>query len=193
MRSRKDNFLNPKFFFSLKIQFQNPIQDWVSLSICWTQECSAKSTEFKKALESINEIKIKLTDELKKHQADGYSKQESLNLRKESERLEILEFLKWQALPGSVFYEIYEKRSKIWSYAMYSCIIQIPKRSCWPWFIKVCRWPYFLFRCKVNKTNNISWFECVTWINKDTFVQEQYWKHKGFRFWGVYCCILVRR
>ena len=55
---------------------------------------------FEKAAESVNEIKLKWTEKLKKHQADGYSKQECLNLRKESERLEILEFLKSQALPG---------------------------------------------------------------------------------------------
>ena len=37
---------------------------------------------------------------LKIHQAGSYSKQECLNLRKESERLKILEFLKSQALSG---------------------------------------------------------------------------------------------
>ena len=47
----------------------------------------------------INGIKLKWTEKLKKHQADSYSKQECLNLRKESERLEILEFLKSQSLP----------------------------------------------------------------------------------------------
>ena len=54
----------------------------------------------KKASESINEIKLIWAEKLKKHQADRYSKQQCLNLRKESERLEILEFLKSQALPG---------------------------------------------------------------------------------------------
>ena len=37
---------------------------------------------------------------MKKNHADGYSKQECLNLRKESERLETFEFLKAQALQG---------------------------------------------------------------------------------------------
>ena len=59
-----------------------------------------KFLSFKKTSESINEIKLKWTEKLKKHQADGYSKQECLNLRKESERLKILEFLKSQALPA---------------------------------------------------------------------------------------------
>ena len=59
-----------------------------------------KFLSFEKASESINEIKLKWTEKLKKHQADGYSKQECLNLRKESERLEIREFLKSQALAG---------------------------------------------------------------------------------------------
>ena len=55
---------------------------------------------FKKASESINEIKLKWTEKLKSFQADGYSKQECLNLRKESEQLELLEFLKLQEFPG---------------------------------------------------------------------------------------------
>ena len=59
-----------------------------------------KCLSFEKAAESVNEIKLKWTEKLKKHQADGYSKQECLNLRKESERLKILEFLKSQALPA---------------------------------------------------------------------------------------------
>ena len=59
-----------------------------------------KFLSFEKAAESVNEIELKWTEKLKKHEADGYSKQECLNLRKESERLEILEFLKSQALPG---------------------------------------------------------------------------------------------
>ena len=56
-----------------------------------------KCLSFKKASESINEIKW--IEKLKKHQADSCSKQECLNLRKDSDRLEILEFLKSQALP----------------------------------------------------------------------------------------------
>ena len=56
---------------------------------------------FKKASKSINEIKLKWTEKLKEHQADGYSKQECLNFGKKSERLEILTFLKSQALPDS--------------------------------------------------------------------------------------------
>ena len=43
---------------------------------------------------------MKWTEKLKSFQADGYSKQECLNLRKESERLELLEFLKLQEFPG---------------------------------------------------------------------------------------------
>ena len=58
-----------------------------------------KFLSFKKASESINEIKLKWTEKPKKHQVDSYSKQECLNLRKDSDRLEILEFLKSQALP----------------------------------------------------------------------------------------------
>ena len=50
-----------------------------------------KFLTFKKASESKNEIKLKYTEKLKKHQADSYSKHECLNLRKELKRLEILE------------------------------------------------------------------------------------------------------
>ena len=43
---------------------------------------------------------MKWTEKLKSFQADGYSKQECLNSRKDSERLELLKFLKMQKIPG---------------------------------------------------------------------------------------------
>lgn len=79
-----------------------------------------KFLTFKKASESKNEIKLKQTEKLKKHQADSYSKHECLNLRKESKRLK---YLKSQALPGP-----FTKPVKVKSFIKFNITLQEKQR-----------------------------------------------------------------
>ena len=47
----------------------------------------------------IQELKMKWNEKLQRHEEEGYE-HEFLNLKKESERYELLEFLKEQVVPG---------------------------------------------------------------------------------------------
>ena len=56
--------------------------------------------KFRKPAKAIKEIKYKWNKRVKKQQADGYSDKEIVNMKIESRKLEILEFLKKQRIPG---------------------------------------------------------------------------------------------
>ena len=62
-------------------------------------EAGIKIKDFKKLAMKIQELKMKWNEKLQRHEEEGYE-HEFLNLKKESERYELLEFLKEQVVPG---------------------------------------------------------------------------------------------
>ena len=59
-----------------------------------------KVKQFQKPAKMIKEIKLTWIDKVKKQEEDGYTQKELINLKSESTKYEILEFLKRQEVPG---------------------------------------------------------------------------------------------
>lgn len=59
-----------------------------------------KLKKFRKPAKEIQEIKLQWNEKLKQHEQAGYEHQEFLNIKAESEKYEILDYLKSQPIPG---------------------------------------------------------------------------------------------
>ena len=62
--------------------------------------------DFVKPSKAIKEIKFNWNKRLKQHQAEGYTKQECMNLKQDSTKYDILEYLKKQNRPFVIAEEV---------------------------------------------------------------------------------------
>lgn len=60
----------------------------------------SKLSKFRKPAQEIKEIKLEWNQQLNQYEELGYSKQDSLNRKKEATKYQLLESLKKQAIPG---------------------------------------------------------------------------------------------
>ena len=95
MRKKAWELLHMKLTFEVQINLNLLRKTILNKSIDLLEKTlhkPKKFSSFKKASESINEIKLKRAEKLMKHDTDSYSKQECLDLKEEYEGLEIAEF-----------------------------------------------------------------------------------------------------
>ena len=71
-----------------------------SIDLIEDQSSEVKLSSYAKPAKEIKGHKIGWNEKLRKHEESGYENQEFLNLKKETEKYEILEFLKQQTIPG---------------------------------------------------------------------------------------------